>query len=302
MRAVRVNEWGQPVDLEEMPQPTPGRDEVLVRVRAASVNPLDKKIAAGYLADYFPKPRTLGNDFAGDVAAVGEDVTSFKPGDAVFGMGPGAFADYVVVKESDVAPMPQSLDYAHAAAIVLTGLCAHQSLFDVGQLQPGERVLIHGAAGGVGIAAVQLAKNAGAHVIVNGRQSGEALTRELGADEFIDSESQRFEDVAGDVDVILDLIGDQEYVTRSLEICGPGARYVTPAAFFLPEVDESRGVKAATMGTQASGADLAQLAAAIDAGRLTVMVDRTFPLEAAQQAMDYRPPPGTFGKVVLTTD
>lgn len=300
MRAVRVNEWGQPVELEELPQPTPGRGEVLVRVRAASVNPVDKKIAAGYLADYFPKPLTLGNDFAGDVVSVGEGVSGLRPGDAVFGMGLGAFADYNVVKESAVAPMPQSLDYVHAAAIVLTGLCAYQSLFDVGQLQPGDSVLIHGGAGGVGIAAVQLAKNVGAHVIVNARQSGEALTRELGADEFIDAESERFEDVAGDVDVILDLIGDQEYVTRSLGMCGPGARYVTPAAFFLPEVDESRGVKASTMGTQASSADLAQLAAAIDAGQLTVVVDRTFPLEQVQEAIEYRPPPGTYGKVVLT--
>jgi NADPH:quinone reductase-like Zn-dependent oxidoreductase len=301
MRAVRVNEWRQPVQLEEMPKLAPGRDEVLVRVRAASVNPVDKKITAGYLADYFPKPLTLGRDFAGDVEAVGEDVQAFKPGDAVFGMTSGSFADYVAVKESDLAAMPRSLDYVQSAAIVLTGLCAWQSLFDVGGLQSGERVLIHGAAGGVGIPAVQLAKNAGAHVVVHGRNGVAAITRELGADEFIDSESQRFEDAAGDVDVVLDLIGD-EYAGRSMDFCRPGARYVTPAAFFAPDEGEKRGITATSVATQPSGPQLAHLAEEIDAGRLRVIVERTFPLEEAQQALDYRLPPGAFGKVVLTMD
>ena len=299
MRAVRLNAFGQPVEIEDLPKPTPGDDEVLVRVRAASVNPVDWKIAAGYLGDYFPVPRTLGTDFAGDVEAVGSDVHNVSPGDAVFGMGSGSFADYVVVKADEIAHKPRSLDYVHSAATGLTGLCAWQALFDVAKLQEGERILIHGGGGGVGAPAIQLAKNKGAYVIVNARADQAELARELGADEFIDSEKQHFEDDAGEVDVVLDLIGE-DYIDRSMNFCGPGARYVTPAGFLPQDAGESKGILAVSTATQASGEDLAQLAEEIDSGRLKVFVAQTFPLEEAQQALDYKRGGGTRGKVVLT--
>jgi NADPH:quinone reductase-like Zn-dependent oxidoreductase len=299
MRAVRLNAFGEPVQIEDVAKPVPAADEVLVRVRAGSVNPVDWKIAAGYVGDYFPVPRTMGMDFAGDVEAVGSDVTGVEPGEAVFGMKAGSLADYVVVKQSEMAPMPQSMDYIHAAALGLASLCAWQSLFDAAKLQAGERILIHGGGGDVGRQAIQLARNAGAEVIVNARGDQADMAHDLKVDKFIDSESQRFEEYTGDVDVILDLVGD-EYLERSLSACRPLTRYVTPAAYYIPDMgDDDRGIIATMVATQASDADLAELAEAADAGKLTVQVSRVFPLEEAQQALDYKRQGGTRGKVVV---
>lgn len=160
MKAVRVNEWAQPITIEEIAQPTPAVDEVLVRVHAASVNPVDRMIAAGYLQMMYHAPMTLGTDFAGEIVAVGSDVQQLKAGDVVYGMSgnSGAFAEYAAVKAAGTAPKPRTLDATQAAAVPLAALTAWQTLFDVAQLQSGERILILGAGGGVGAFAVQLAK------------------------------------------------------------------------------------------------------------------------------------------------
>ncbi|MBP6786434.1 MAG: NADP-dependent oxidoreductase [Candidatus Promineofilum sp.] len=301
MRAVRLNAFGLPARVEEMSMPVPADDEVLVHVRAASVNPVDWKIAAGYLGDYFPVPRTMGQDFSGDVEAAGKDVTSLKPGDAVFGMKSGSMADYITVKADEIALKPKSLDHVQAVALGMPALCAHQALFEVAHVQAGDRVLIHGAGGGVGVPAIQLAKRKGAVVIVNAHNGQADLFRELAVDEFVDADEQRFEEYAGDVDVILDLVGN-EYIDRSLDFCRPDTRYVTPAAFLPPDAGKSRGVFAAATATHPSAADMAELAEAADAGQLRAVVSRTFPVEEAQQALDLIQRGGTRGRVILTFD
>jgi NADPH:quinone reductase-like Zn-dependent oxidoreductase len=300
MKAVRLNQWGHPVQIEDVPQPTPGDDEVLVRVRAASVNPVDRAIAAGYMQAYASAPLTLGTDFAGEVAATGGNVQHVQPGQAVYGMSlsRGTFAEYAVVPAAGVARKPRTLDNVQAAAVPLAGLTAWQTLFNLAKLESGERVLIHGAGGGIGLLAVQLAKNVGAYVIAHDRGDKASFLQQLGADMFIDSETERFEDVAGDLDVVLDLVGG-EYVQRSLAACGPGARYVTPAAMVSGEEGQSRGIFVSGTFTQPTPEELTKLADEIDAGQLKVFVSRTFPMEKTQAAMNYKSEDAP-GKVVVT--
>lgn len=302
MQAVRINQWGQPAQLEEVAQPAPGAGEVLVRVHAAAVNPVDRAIALGYMADYVTAPLTLGTDFAGDVVAVGDGVTHVKAGDAVYGMSAsrGAFAQYAVVNAAGVAHKPRSLDFVTAAAAPLTGLSAWQLLFDLAQLRSGDRVLILGAGGGIGALAVQLAKHAGAYVVAQDRGKAE-FVQQLGADEYIDAESRRFEDVVGKVDVVVDLVGG-DFVERAFGVLAPGGRYVTPAAMLAPDACQAQGIVAKGHFTHPSVEQLTQLAQEIDAGNLKVFVQRTFPLGEAQTALYYKAPAGAPGKIVITVE
>jgi len=301
MKAIRINEWAQPVQIEELPQPTPANDEALVRVRAASVNGIDRAIAAGYLKMMVTAPLTLGTDFAGEVVAVGADIKHVKPGDAVYGasLSRGAFAEYVVVKSAGVARKPRSLDAEHAAAVPLAGLSAWQLLFNLAKLQSGERILIHGAGGGIGSFAVQLAKGKGAYVIGHAKANKADFVRQLGVDEFVNADSQRFEDVVGTVDVVLDTVGG-EMVERSFNVLKPGGRFVTAAAMLPPDAGKERGIAAMGIYTQPTVDELNKLAEAIDAGKLKVFVNRTFPMDEAQTALYYKPQDGAAGKVVIT--
>src|SRR5438874_2710827 len=228
MKAIRINEWGQPAKLENIPKPKPGTDEVLVRVRAAGVNKADWAIAQGYMQGMLAAPLTLGLDVAGDVAEVGADITRFKPGDEVYGFVPGqegTFAEYVVSKESALALKPKSLDFVQAAAVPLAALTAWQSLFDVAQLKSGERVLIHGAGGGVGSFATQFAKNEDAYVIGTAGPDKAEHVRGLGIDEHINHQEQPFEEAVRDVDVVLDTAGG-DLPQRSYGVLKPGGRLV----------------------------------------------------------------------------
>ncbi len=304
MKAVRVNQWGQPVQLEDVPQPTPSSDEVLVRVRAASINPVDSFIAAGYLQSMLAAPMTLGTDYAGEVVAVGADVKHVKPGDAVYGMIPmrgGAFAEYAAPKAHEVAHKPQSLDYVQAAAVPLSALAAWQTLFDLAQLQSGERVLIHGAGGGVGNYAVQLAKDKGAYVIGCDIPEKAAFLQQLGVDQIINAQTQRFEDVVSDVDVVLNY-ASPDLLERSYHVLKPGGRYATTFEQPPQEEAERRGIRAFGVFTQPTVDHLTSLAQVIDAGKLNVFVNRTFPVHEAQAAFEYRQTGTTPGKIVLTVN
>lgn len=300
MKAYRVNEFGRPAVVQEFPTPTAQPGEVLVKVKAASVNPVDGAVVAGYMAGYgFTAPLTPGADYSGEVAAVGEGVSHVAVGDQVYGMSPtySTFAEYVAVKANGVARKPKSVDHATAAAVPLTGLTAWQTLFQLGKLEAGDRILIHGAGGGIGTLAVQLAKDAGATVIAHDRGDKEAFLRDLGADEFINSDTTRFEDVIGHVDVILDLVGG-EYLERSFNICGPGARYVTPAG--QPSADDAaaRGFFASGTYTQPTVDDLNALAGKIDEGKLRVFIAEAFPLADIGTALAHKPKQP--GKVIVT--
>jgi NADPH:quinone reductase-like Zn-dependent oxidoreductase len=305
MKAVRVNAWGQPVTVEEIEQPTAGPGEVLVRVRAAGVNKVDYFIAAGYLQAMLSVPRTQGTDFAGDVVAVGDGVTHVQPGDAVYGlitMQGGAFAEYVVAQSGQVARKPQSLDYVQAAAVPLVALTAWQSVFDTAGVQAGERVLVHGAAGGVGSIATQLAKHAGAYVIGTAGADRAERVRELGADEHIDPQAGPFADRVQDIDVVVDTVGG-DVVQQSYGVLKSGGRLATPAAQIAPEEAEAqaqtRGIKVAGVWTQPNVEQLEQLAALIDAGKVQVFVSDVLPLERAQEAQELVATGHPRGKVVL---
>jgi len=302
MKAVRIHEWGKPVQIDDVSQPAPGKDEVLGRVRATSVNPVDAFVAAGALQSMFTVPMIPGTDFAGDVVSVGSDVKHVQPGDAVYGMRAmqgGIYAEYTIAKAHEVAAKPRSLDYPQAAAVPLSGLSAWQSLTHLAQLQPGERVLIHGAAGGVGTFAVQLAKEIGAYVIASDKSGKEGFLRELGADQVIAADRQPFEAAAGKVDVVLDLVGGEQ-TERSFNVLKPGGRYVTTAGQPSAEEAGRRGIRAMGAITQPAVEDLTKLAELIDAGKLKVIVNRTFPLAETQAALAFQQQADTRGKVVIT--
>jgi NADPH:quinone reductase-like Zn-dependent oxidoreductase len=303
MKAVRVNAWQQPLQVEDIPQPTPQSDEVLVRVQAASLNPFDTAVVAGYLSFMATPPLTLGTDFAGEVVAVGADIQTVAPGDAVYGLvvlRSGTFAEFTTAKAHEVAHKPRSLDYIHAAALPLPSMAAWQTLFDRAQLQPGERVLIHGAAGTVGSLAVQLAKDQGAYVYGTDIPEKAQFIQGLGLDRFINSQVERFEDIVTDVDIVLDYVGG-EYLERSYNVLKPGGRYVTSLVGDTPQDEaQRRGIRSFGLASQARADLLAKVAELVDTGKLKVFVNRTFPLADAAAAMDFRLKTTAPGKIVLT--
>jgi len=288
MKAVRINEWGQPLQIEDIPQPAPANDEVLVRVRAASINPMEVFVTAGYLQSMLSTPMTPGTDFAGEVVEVGSDVTHVKAGDAVYGFIPvrgGTFAEFVVAKGSEVAQKPRSLTFEQAAAVPVTALAAWQGLFQTAKLQKGERVLIHGVAGGVGNFAAQFAKLHGAHVIGTADAEDEAFARQLSIDEFINFKENRFEDQVRDVDVVFATIGG-DVIPRSFDVMKPNGRLVTTGQLEGAEEAKRRGLQATSLVAQPSVNDLNEISQLIDSGRIKVYITDTLPLEHAQTALE----------------
>ncbi|MFN3601986.1 MAG: NADP-dependent oxidoreductase [Dietzia sp.] len=310
MRAVSQNSLGEPdvLVVVDHPRPEPRTNEILVRVKAASVNPTDWKHRAGggFLGQ---PPFVLGWDLSGVVEAVGIGVARFVPGDEVFGMlsypfGHGAHADYVSAPASWFAPKPASLDHVQAAALPLVSLTAWQALVENADVQPGQRLLIHAAAGGVGHVAVQIAKARGAHVIGTASAGKHDFLRELGVDEAIDYREVDFAEAVGDVDVVLDTIGG-EYSTRSLRTLRPGGIVVS----ILPvgsddlfrEADEL-GVRAIRMLVDSSRHDLVSITELVEQGALRARIAEVFPLEQAAEAHRHGETGRTTGKMVLTTD
>ena len=302
MKAVRLNGWGQPVQLENVPQPKPASDEVLVRVHAASINPFDAAVYAGYMQSYVSVPLTMGTDFSGEVVEVGSEVVHVRPGDAVYGLVPmhsGSFAEYLVAKSNELAHKPKSLDFVQAAGVPLACMAGYQSLLDLGQAKKGDRILIIGAAGSVGGTALQIAKELGAYVYAVDIPEKAAFTSTLGPDRFIDASAERFEDVVGSVDLVLDFVGGDNQA-RSMNVLKTGGRYVT--SLFVqtpPEEAERRGITTAGLATQPRVDHLDDLAQRIDTGRLKIFLNRTFPLDEAQAAMEFRMQTTHTGKVVL---
>jgi len=247
-------------------------------------------------------PLILGWDFSGVVEKLGRGVSRFKIGDEVYSLldptRNGAYADYVVVRESELALKPKSLHHPRAAAVPLAALTAWQSLFDTAQLQPGQRVLIHAGSGGVGHFAVQLAKWKGAYVFATASTKNQDLLRELGVDEPIDYTQQRFEDIARKIDIVLDTLGDetQERSWSVLKKRGVLVSLVQPPS---EEKAKKLGVRAAIIGAQPNGAQLAEIAKIIDSGKLAPIFDRILPLSEARRAHELIQSGHTRGKIAL---
>ncbi|MEU8470032.1 NADP-dependent oxidoreductase [Streptomyces sp. NPDC029006] len=305
MRAVVVEQWGGPENLveREVERPEPGLNEVLVRVHAAGVNPVDWKTrAGGALVEWGAVP-AVGWDVSGTVAAVGPGVGVFRPGDEVFGMPlfprqAGAYAEYVVAPARHLAPKPASLTHVEAAALPLAALTAWQALVDTADVRPGERVLVHAAAGGVGHLAVQIAKARGAYVIATASAGKHGLVRELGADEVVDYRAVRFEDAVSGIDVVLDGIGG-ETAERSLRVLRAGGRLITlPGPDDVPAARD--GVRAVWMLVEPDHLGLREIAALVERGALRPVVGTVIPLAQAAKAHEIGERGRTTGKIVLT--
>ncbi len=301
MRAARVHEWGETnnVFVDDVPLPEAKPGQILIRVRASSINPVDWKAQLGYMRQWLQLPLILGWEAAGDVAALGEGVTGFAVGDAVYAKpGPGSFAQYVAVSTETVAPKPKSLDYQGAATLPVAALTAWQALFDYGGLQAGQKVLIQGAAGGVGHFSVQLAKWKGAYVVGTGSAENEAFVRGLGADEYVNYRTTHFEDVVKDADVVFDTVGG-ETLDRSYAAAKQGGIVVTVAGQPNTEKAAARGVRA--MGFSATGkrAELDALTALVDAGRVKPTISAVYTLDQTAEALAKNREGHTRGKIVL---
>ena len=306
MKAARIGKFGGPdvLKIEDLPIPEPRKDELLVKVRAASINPVDYKIREGNYpfvkADMLPL--ILGRDVSGVIAACGPSYADkLKPGDAIYamvGVGPGGYAEYTIVKPVEVARKPGSIDYVTAAAVPLAGLTAWQGLFRYGGLKAGQRVLIHGGSGGVGHFAIQFAKAKGAYVITTAEGSHLSFVRSIGADEAIDYKKQRFEEVVHDVDLVYDLIAG-ETQERSFGVLKKGGILVSTLA--EPNQDKARqyGVRGTRYMVEPNAAELDEIARLIDAGKVKPKVSKTFPLAEAGKAQAYVAEQHPEGKVVL---
>ncbi|MFC5662623.1 NADP-dependent oxidoreductase [Kitasatospora misakiensis] len=310
MRAVSQDTAGAPDVLKvvEVARPEPGRGEILVRVHAAGVNPADWKTRQrGEFATGVRPPFTLGYDVAGVVEAVGQGVTIFRVGDAVFGMPrfphpAGAYAEYVTAPARHFAPRPAGLTHLQAGALPLASLTAWQALVDTANVRPGQRVLIHAAAGGVGHLAVQIAKARGAYVIGTASAAKHELLRSLGADELIDYRTQDFTRTLRDVDVVLDSLGGPNWA-RSLRTLRPGGTLISilpPDDTFPAEEAEAAGVRAVFMLVEPDHAGLRAITSLVESGALRVIVDEVFPLEEAARAHTLGETGRTTGKIVLS--
>jgi NADPH:quinone reductase-like Zn-dependent oxidoreductase len=306
MKAIRIHTRSGPEAFvyEDAPQPHPGEGEVLVRVYATSVMWQEPtwaetwKTPTGVDRD-LPIP---GHDLSGLVAEVGTGVTDVAIGEAVYALTEfwrdGAAAEYAIARATDLAPKPRSLDYVQAAGVPLVGLTAWQALFDHARLSAGQSVLIHGAAGGVGSMAVQLAHWVGANVIGTASARNRDFLRGLGADEVIDYTSTRFEDMLHDVDIVLDTIGG-DTMERSWSVLKKGGLLVSVFSPPPKEQAKAHGVRALFFVVQPNRAELIQIGDLIDAGQVQPVIETVFPLSEARQAFERALSGHTRGKIIL---
>jgi len=305
MKAVRMHDFGKADVLvyEDAPRPEPKSNEVLVKVHAAGVNPIDWKIRSGNFGKGMaPLPMILGGEIAGVVASCGAEVKGFKPGDEVWAMcsatPTGGYAEYAVVAEADLAKKPKSIDFVHAGGVPLAALTAWQAIIDTAGLKEGQTVLIHAGAGGVGHFAIQIAKAKGAKVIATASANNQAFLKELGADVAIDYKAQKFEELAKDVDVVLDSIG-KDTQERSLGCLKKGGFLVSIVQPPDKKKLDELGLKGSIMRVKGNPKQLDELAALIEAKKLKCVVSETVPLAEAKRAHELSETGHAKGKIVL---
>jgi NADPH:quinone reductase-like Zn-dependent oxidoreductase len=331
MKAFAVGRYGSKdgLQMREMPEPGIGEHDVLVEVRAASVNLLDAKIRDGGFKRILPYrvPFVLGNDMAGRVVRVGPAVRSFAPGDEVYARPGtdtiGTFAELATVHEDDLALKPATLTMEESAALPLVALTAWQALVDRADLQPGQKILVHAGSGGVGTIAIQLARHLGAHVATTTSTANTGWVKNLGADVVIDYKRDDFEKILRDYDMVLDSLGGQT-LEKSLRVLKPGGIAIgiagPPDPGFAREIGTNPVVRLATvllsartrlrarrrhvrysfLFMKASGEQLRAIAALVDAGTIRPVLDRVFPFESTKDAMAYVESGRAKGKVVVT--
>ena len=307
MKAIRIHSLGNPdvLKLEETPRPEPGDNEILIHVKAASVNPVDYKIRSGeFKKGEIELPTTLGRDVAGVVESVGRNITNLKPGQEVYaflGAKSGGYAEYAIAEQNEVSPKPDRLDFVEAAAVPLAAETAWQALFDHGELKQGERVLIHGAGGGVGHFAVQFAKAKGATVIATASKEDVNFVSELGADRVIDHKAEAFEKNVRDIDLVIDLIGG-ETQEKSWAVLKEGGRMVSVLEQPSKEEAARKHAKAVVFMAQPKAEQLEEIGELISENKVTVAVSKVLPLEEAKEAHETLEHEHSQGKLVLTVD
>ena len=301
MKAVVINDYGdnnvvQHTDVDR-PEPQPG--EVLVKVHAAGVNPVDWKIRGGAGQRMgMSLPIHLGSEITGTVEKLGDGVSGFREGDAIYGIiKSGGFAEYAVAPAADMARKPASLDFIHTAAVPLGALPAWQAMFDVAGLAGGQRLLVTNSSGGVGSLAVQLAKAHGAHVTAMASGRNEEYVRSLGVDEFIDYTEQPFEQVARDMDVVFDTVGGDTF-QRAFHTLKKGGFLVTSVAFPKDEAQQ-HGVGVKRVLCKPDAEQLASIRDLVEAGKLKAHVATVLPLAEVKQAFELSEGGRTRGKIVL---
>ena len=307
-KAARLHRYGgaDAIQVEEISLGDPRSGQLLVRVDAAGVNPIDWKIRAGYMQQTTPLklPVTLGGDFSGVVEFVGIGVTNFKVGDQVYGQasvtngGSGSFAEFVIAPTAGTAAKPKSVGQTEAGGLPLVGVSALQALTENLRLSAGQKVLIHGGAGGIGSAAIQLAKHLGADVATTASVNDSGYVKGLGANTVIDYKTQQFEEVVRDLDAVFDTVGGDTYI-RSFKVLKRGGRLVSMLVQPREDLMKEFGVEAFFQFTQATTERLARLAQLVDRGALKVHVDKTFPLAQASAALQHLENRAPKGKVVL---
>ncbi|MGF7230903.1 NADP-dependent oxidoreductase [Arachidicoccus sp.] len=316
MKAVRINEFGATdvLKIQEIECPIPAADEILVRVFASGVNPVDWVVRKGgndFLRPLLKLPMTIGWDAAGIVEEVGSDVTEFKKGDEVYGVpnfpGDGSYAEFVAAKASQFALKPKRISFNEASGVPLTGLVACNALFELGKLQAGQRVFIHGASGGVGSLAIQIAKAKGAYVIGTASTDNQEFLKEIGADEAIDYKTQKFEELLQNIDLVFDAspLRDNNERLKGVSILKNGGILVSvnvdfPFSDAVKEALAKKGAKGALLHIQTNHRYwLNEMARLIDEGQVNVAISKVYPLEQVAQAHRQSETWHVRGKLVL---
>jgi NADPH:quinone reductase-like Zn-dependent oxidoreductase len=306
MKAARIHAYGasSEIRIEDAPLPVLNDDEVLIRVVATSVNPVDWKIRKGYLKSFIPydMPLIMGWDVSGIVEKTGSAVTRFKQGDAVYSrpdiVRNGAYAEYIAVRESEVAAKPATISHVEAASLPLVSITAWEALFTTANLSKGQRVLIHAGAGGVGSIAVQLARAKGAHVTATASAGKAALVRSLGADEVIDYHAQDFSSIAKDMDVVFDTIGG-EVQEKSWTVLKPGGMLVSITGQPSEDRAKAEGKRAGYVFIGPNAAILKDLGQMVDLGQVRPLIAAEYGLNETAKAQDFSETGRATGKVVI---
>jgi NADPH:quinone reductase-like Zn-dependent oxidoreductase len=301
MQAVRIHDYGGPevLVLEEAPRPQPQAGEVLVRVQAAGVNPADSAMRGGAFKQFMPLqfPWTPGLEGAGVVEAMGSQVSTFQPGQEVYGILTGGYAEFAIANENDIQPKPSNLTMEQAASVPMGALTAWGAVVEAANVDAGQAVLIHGAAGGVGSYATQLAHWKGAYVIGTASSGNLVFIRSLGAQMAIDYKGSPFEAVVQDVDVVVDTVGG-DVIDRSWLVLRSDGILVTVAGRLAPEAGKAFGVRAAA-ARRAATEKLSQLSELLEAKTILPTVRAVFPLAEARQAQELSETHHGRGRIIL---